>query len=122
MAKTNPTSIRFDEDQLNFVKTEEKIDSPQKVVNFLLNKYWWERRSSPIVSGEINKRVVDEPTKVFMPEVSQYDAYRMELKNAGSIPDIKAIVKAIKTDQSLSSAQKVKLEQEGIELSKLFDF
>lgn len=44
MGKTKPTSIRFDEDKLNFVKLEEKIETRQKVVDFLLEKYWWEKR------------------------------------------------------------------------------
>lgn len=41
--KSSPTGIRFDIEQLEFVqKKEPKLTTKQKVVDFLLNKFWWE--------------------------------------------------------------------------------
>lgn len=43
MAKTRPTSVRFDEEQLTFFMEKEGIATKQKAVDFLLNQYWWAR-------------------------------------------------------------------------------
>jgi hypothetical protein len=42
----NPIGIRFNDEKLEFVKTNENLSSPQKVVNYLLDKYWWEHKIS----------------------------------------------------------------------------
>ena len=44
MGKTKNISIRFDEDKVAFAMAEEKIESHQKLVDFLLEKYWWEKK------------------------------------------------------------------------------
>ena len=40
--KSNPVGIRFDLEKLEFVKIREKLETNQQVVNFLMNKYWWD--------------------------------------------------------------------------------
>lgn len=65
--KTDNVSIRFDLKQLDFIKEREGIDSPQRVVNFLMNKYWFENRihqgektatgfvnNSPLIAKELH--------------------------------------------------------------------
>ncbi len=43
--KTTPSGIRFDKEQLEFVqKKEPKLTTKQKVVDFLLNKFWWDNK------------------------------------------------------------------------------
>jgi hypothetical protein len=42
--KTKPSSIRFNEERLAFLMENEKLDSKQKAVDFLVDKYWWECR------------------------------------------------------------------------------
>lgn len=43
--KSKPSGIRFDLEQLEFIqKRESKLNTKQKVVDFLLNKYWWEQK------------------------------------------------------------------------------
>lgn len=45
--KTNPSGVRFDKEQLEFIqKKEPKLTTKQKVVDFLLNKFWWENKVS----------------------------------------------------------------------------
>ena len=39
MAKTNPIGVRFDEEILELIKKEQKLSSPQKVVNYLMENY-----------------------------------------------------------------------------------
>ncbi len=40
--KTDNFSIRFEPAKLELIQKQEKIDTPQRVVNFLMDKYWWE--------------------------------------------------------------------------------
>ena len=47
MAKTNPIGVRFDEEILELIKKEQKLSSPQKVVNYLLENYG---KSKPLPS------------------------------------------------------------------------
>jgi len=43
--KSKPSGVRFDLEQLDFIqKREPKLNTKQKVVDFLLNKYWWEQK------------------------------------------------------------------------------
>lgn len=45
--KTSPSGVRFDKEQLEFIqKKEPKLTTKQKVVDFLLNKFWWENKVS----------------------------------------------------------------------------
>lgn len=47
--KTKPTGIRFDLEQLEFIKSKnENLTTPQQVVNFLLHSYWTEHKILPI--------------------------------------------------------------------------
>lgn len=49
--KTQPTSIRFDQQKLDFLKKRENIKSPQKIVNFLLDDYWIRHKALELVKG-----------------------------------------------------------------------
>ena len=40
--KSKPTGVRFDLEKIEFIKNREKLKSNQQVVDFLMNKYWWE--------------------------------------------------------------------------------
>ena len=40
--KTKPVSIRFDERKLAYLMEQEGLNSKQKAVDYLLEKYWWE--------------------------------------------------------------------------------
>lgn len=130
MAKTNPTSIRFDSEKFDFVKESEKLQTAQKVVDFLLDKYWWDKRNVQYATvtpnsfdgGKIGKNVKDESLQWEEPKISQYEAYVVELRAATSIFGIKHIVKAAKSDSTLTAIEKEKTEQLGIQLSQNFDF
>lgn len=39
MAKTKPIGVRFDEEILELIKKEQKLATPQKVLNFLMSDY-----------------------------------------------------------------------------------
>jgi hypothetical protein len=40
--KSKPSGVRFDLEKVEFLKKKENLNTFQKVVDFLLNKYWWE--------------------------------------------------------------------------------
>jgi len=42
--RSNPTGIRFDIEKIEFIKQREKLKSNQQVVDFLMNRYWWEHK------------------------------------------------------------------------------
>lgn len=130
MAKTNPTSIRFDSDKFDFVKGTEKLGTAQKVVDFLLDKYWWEKKvgQAPATtqnktdSDHISQNVVNTATRIEVPKISQFEAYCVEIKNAASIDSVRQIVRTAKVDSDLSPTEKIKIEQFGIQQSRNFDF
>lgn len=63
MGKSKNISIRFDEEKTAFALLEEKIEKHQKLVDFLLDKYWWEKKIgiNPVLERAIdNKKDVSE--------------------------------------------------------------
>jgi len=44
MNKTSPIGVRFDPEKLDFIKKKESLKSYQQVVDFLVNKYWWDHK------------------------------------------------------------------------------
>jgi len=44
MAKSPQTSIRFDAEKMELIKKQENLATPQKVVDFLIDQYWWKWR------------------------------------------------------------------------------
>ena len=49
MAKTKPTGVRFDIEKLSFILSREKLTTNQQVIDFLMNKYWWDNKI-PVVT------------------------------------------------------------------------
>lgn len=58
--KSKPTGIRFDIEKSDLVKSREKLNTFQKVVDFLLNKYWWECK----IAAPSHKGLPPEPTPI----------------------------------------------------------
>lgn len=50
--KSKPFSIRVDLEKFGFVKNREKLESGQQVVDYLLNKYWWENKMPHVTPKE----------------------------------------------------------------------
>lgn len=49
--KSTPSGIRFDLEKLAFIQKRENLATKQKVVDFLLNDYWWKWKV-PIVTAK----------------------------------------------------------------------
>ena len=60
MAKSPQTSIRFDAEKMELIKKQENLTTPQKVVDFLIDQYWWKWRLS-LGHAEAEKGRENEP-------------------------------------------------------------
>ena len=74
----NPTGFRFNKEKMDFVLEREKITSPQKALNFLLDKYWWENREPITVEPKI---VVD-----YAPKPLTLDCLNSSVENKTIVP------------------------------------
>lgn len=51
--KSQPIGIRFDLQKLEFIKGAENLPTPQQVVNFLMEEYWWKSKGLSKHDNEI---------------------------------------------------------------------
>lgn len=79
--KTKPSGVRFDTEQIEFLKKREKLNTYQKVVDFLLNKYWWEHKVA-IPSHRGLPPIYDEPNigKIENDEPLSFEKLRQEIQ------------------------------------------
>ena len=118
MAKTTPTSIRFDEERLQLVMNQEKIQSPQKVVNFLLEEYWIRHKALEIVQGPLSATFmppVDQVSATATPgdglsALSTLDKYKKEISETTWSGDLQKVMKRIKLDSGLAGWMVKQLE------------
>lgn len=119
MKKRNPTGVRFNEEKLSFVMDREKLESPQQVVNFFLDSYWWQHKLN---TGQIPSQVRMSPVVQNTPVIPPYDAYKLDLAEAASIDAIKKIAKAAEKDSELTGWQKNQIETLAVQLSQKLEF
>lgn len=110
MAKTTPTSIRFDSDKLEFVKNKEGLKTPQKVVDFFLDAYWWQNK---LQESPKSPSTIIPPIPTVMPsnepKISVYDAYRADILNTTYSGDLQQVMKEIEGNPDLGAVNKAKL-------------
>lgn len=100
----NPTGVRFDKDKLKFVMEREKLTSPQQVVNFLLEAYWWQNKApQPIV-----QTIIVQPTTTET-RMNPFDAYQTEILATTYSGDLQKVMKSMEADIDLGAANKAKL-------------
>lgn len=136
MAKSKNHSIRFEESHLVFVQKKKSMESPQKIVNFLL-KDFWDRHHMEIPlkpnieykaptqesydGNKLNPAIHDEAPfweTTDSPLVSKYDIYYKRITNAVTIPEIESIIKEVNADSVLVWAEKKLLRDYAQECSK----
>lgn len=145
--KTSPSGVRFDKEQLEFIqKKEPKLTTKQKVVDFLLNKFWWENKVSkpnhkglppdePIYAtatpnaydGKKMDRIThDEPAQWqepkstvtgLPPKISDFDNLMDELNACSTIPQVEGVMKKVKAAIMLPR-EKMAIEAHAKEISK----
>lgn len=114
MAKTENYSIRFEPEQLELVKVKENLETPQKVINFLMDKYWWEHK---IGNNPILERVEEKQGEQKKEEKSQ-EVDQSENKIAAKIQELRNEYARLGTS-SLARQRKMYLEKEIDKLEKL---
>jgi len=92
MAKTKPMGVRFEIEQLNYIKTREKLKSNQSVVSFLLQAYWdvWHVKPNPfqVDRGSGQEQAVMNPKEHLesKPLVRSFDYWFKQIKDL-ELPD-----------------------------------
>lgn len=119
MAKTDPVSIRFDTEKLALVKIKKKLETPQQVVNYLLDQFWWQNELA-VTANEVRETL--PYIKEDKPKTSPFEDYKAEIKGALSIAQCEAITKAAKADPILAEWQRREIENQAIQKSKHLEF
>lgn len=84
--KSNPIGIRFDLEKLNFVRVREKLGSNQKVVDYLLNDYWWRHKDAVVSAKESpplylkKEEFVSQDSGEVQKSVSEWASERMAIE------------------------------------------
>ena len=52
LRRTKPYTIRFDEEKFDFFIKREKLKSAQQIMDFFMNKYWWENKLPHVTAKE----------------------------------------------------------------------
>jgi hypothetical protein len=108
--RTDPSSVRFDIDKLEFIKKREKLTSSQQVIDFLMNDYWWKwkvpipthKEAQPIHLKEDNATTSFEPIKTG----KSFGEYMKDKKELESEDDYIKFCEKIDADPYLSEKQK----------------
>lgn len=91
MGRTKPVSVRFDPEKLTFLQLRENIESPQKIVDFLVDVYYWQNK--------LNPRTKNGP-------MTEYEALEGQVKEATEIPALELVKWAVIKSESLSQMDK----------------
>lgn len=92
MGRSPQTSIRFDPAKLDLIKAREKLPTVQKVVDYLVDAYWWHYKLNPA-------------TKNGKP-MTEYEAFEDQIKEAIETPELELLKWAVIKSQSLNSIDK----------------
>jgi len=87
--RTSPVSIRFDPEKLALIKLRENIDSPQRVIDYLVDAYYWQHKLNPAPKN-------GQPT-------TEFEALERQIKDAEEVPMLELIKWTIIKSKSLKS-------------------
>lgn len=121
MKKTSPKSIRFRQDYFDKVKEIEKLETGQQVVDFLLEKYWWETQfpnkqwsPPPNIAHEmglganVRPNANPKPLTISSPAVDEYEALRADILATTYSEDLKKVMKEVEAS-GVGAVKKAKL-------------
>ena len=118
MAKSDPIGIRFDREKLELIKAKEGLDSPQRVVNFLMDQYWWQNKL--VVTAKENQVATLPYIGTEVPETPPYEVWQKKIKECESALEVESVIKAAQTDKDLRSWQTRELERQATQKCKSF--
>lgn len=114
--KSKQTSIRFDPDKLELVKKKEKLKTTQKVVDFLIDAYYWKHKFHITTLAEKVPYVTPVITK------TPFESYEAEIRNAGSRSELENTGRSIEGDKTLRDMDKKTLHSSARDKAKTLDF
>jgi hypothetical protein len=119
MGRTKPASIRFDPEKLELIKRKEKLTSAQKVVDFLLDAYWWNQK---LVLAPAMKEVAQSLPYVAadQPKIA-FEAYEQKIKLATTAFEINSIGLLMEADLFLRRDEREKLIKMAENKAKSFE-
>lgn len=91
MARTPQTSIRFDKAKFELIKTREGLPTVQKVVDYLVDAYWWTHKLNPATKNG--------PT-------TEYEAFEGQIKDANENKALELVKWAVLRSESLTGMEK----------------
>lgn len=121
MAKSKPHTIRFEEEDFNFICKRENLKTAQGIISFLMDNYikLYKVEKQSIFIAEPQKEydaprlpisTQDEPKKWQEAPINQFDAYKKEFLESTSYVDLYFGVTLMKKDKSLNFRQISELE------------
>lgn len=124
--KTSPIGIRFDIEKLSFISERENLETKQQVVDFLMENYWWGKKTeNNPAATKVGNVILSKPEhqkQIIKPELSTYEVYLEEIITATSVQSIEVTMAAVKAEKSLTSPEKTNLERLAKQKSTQFDF
>lgn len=92
MSRTPQTSIRFNPEKLNLIKARENLETAQKVVDYLVDAYWWQNKLNPA-------------SKTGQP-ATEFQFFEIQVKEADEVPVLELLKWNVLKNKSLSQIDK----------------
>jgi hypothetical protein len=92
MGRTKPVSVRFDPEKLNLVQLRESLTSPQKVVDYLVDAYYWQYKLNPASKN-------GQPT-------TEFEAFETQIRDADQVEILELVKWAVIRSKSLNSVDR----------------
>jgi hypothetical protein len=116
--KTKPTGVRFDPEKLKLIMRREKLETPQAVVTFLIDAYWWQNKLT--VAPQLNALGQTLPYIAPVVPKTPYENYEQEIINAGSLDELERTGRHLENDRAISPGDKLKLNDIAKKKAELF--
>lgn len=88
----------------------EKLTSPQQVVNFLLDSYWWQNKPGSTTRAQVEDSGQKPPQAAPKSKIKHtYDWYIKAIQDLEFDDEYKSMCSLIKSDDDLSNKQKENL-------------
>jgi hypothetical protein len=118
MNKTKPIGVRFDPEKLEFIKSREKLQSNQQVVDLLVNKYWWEHKMPVPTHKEAPPLYLKEAeaqsrqpgiAPPYQPVMNPFEAWISKIQETTYSGDLQKVMKEVEANADLGAVNKAKL-------------
>ena len=89
--RTSPTGIRFDIEKLSFISERENLETKQQVVDFLMENYWWDKKSEDKALSAPIKHIPPSKREIVEQVLTSEAELVVEPKVPKNITELKAL-------------------------------